>query len=254
MMNHFRSRPATADVANVGSRPPLTKAKSHSNEGLAFNETLYDRAARMKHRWLSRVMYDGRASSSEKCLAYLVMDHLNCVTLDCWPGKRRIIERLGWESTRTADRAVKGLEALELLRVTRPGLIRYAPMFTPQDADKNDTKERQDCPRSTDKFGAESLLVIHPNQSTPTEEARQQFELRVGPERYYDRSRRGAHERELAQLIGPDGYDVLASLSDVDDTIIDRLCAAHVQGGVGAREIDAARLAVAQLAARRRLR
>ncbi len=238
---------ALARIANARSRSLPPAAKTRGDETPEPTETLYDRVARMKHRWLSRVMYDARASSSEKCFAYLVMDHLNCVTLDCWPGKRRIIERLGWNSARTADRVAKGLEALGLLRITRPGLARYAPVFVPEDADKNVTAERQICPPAPDKFDDESLLLIHSNKSAPTEVERNRFERLVGFRGQYDRRQRGEHEREVARLIGPDGYDVLSALSGVDDTIVDRLCAAYAEGVFGLREIEAARLAVGQL-------
>src|SRR4029077_16909568 len=73
-------------------------------------ETLYQRVSRMRARWLKRVMYSSDASSTEKCLAYAVFDHLNCVTLDCWPAQRRLAELLGFESVKTIQRAAAGPE------------------------------------------------------------------------------------------------------------------------------------------------
>src|SRR4051812_449650 len=49
-------------------------------------EPLYKQVARAKARWLRRIMYGSVATSTEKCFAYAVADHLNCVTLDAWPG------------------------------------------------------------------------------------------------------------------------------------------------------------------------
>jgi hypothetical protein len=92
--------------------------------------TLYDRVNRAKHRWLKRVMFDCGTSSSEKCFAYLVVDRLNCVTLDCWPSQKLIAEQFGW-SIKTAHRVAFGLKRRGHLIVSRNtrGSCRYAPVF-----------------------------------------------------------------------------------------------------------------------------
>ena len=51
---------------------------------------LVETVNRMKARWLKRVMYETDVSSTAKCLAYAVSDHLNCVSLDCWPSQARL--------------------------------------------------------------------------------------------------------------------------------------------------------------------
>ena len=102
-------------------------------------ESLSDQVSRAKARWLKRVMYDSDASSSEKCFAYAVFDHLNCVTLDCWPGQPRLAQLLNFKSVKTIQRAAFGLEAasacLSIRRIGR-GAYRYAPVFFPSDEDK----------------------------------------------------------------------------------------------------------------------
>src|ERR1700694_1287413 len=64
-------------------------------------ETLYKRVPRAKARWLRRVMYGTVATSTEKCFAYAVADHLNCVTLDAWPGQLRLAQFLRFKSIKT---------------------------------------------------------------------------------------------------------------------------------------------------------
>src|SRR4030088_1717204 len=105
-----------------------------SNTKGSRGETLYDRVSRQKHRWLKRVMSDPAASSSEKCFAYIVMDKLNCATLDSWPGQALIAQLLGRKSTKTAHRVAFGLERRNHLRISRDpgGFYRYAPVFLPE--------------------------------------------------------------------------------------------------------------------------
>ena len=49
--------------------------------GAELGETLRTCVNRAKARWLKRVMYKSTASSTGKCFAYSVADHLNCVAL-----------------------------------------------------------------------------------------------------------------------------------------------------------------------------
>jgi P27 family predicted phage terminase small subunit len=89
-------------------------------------ESLFERVARAKHRWLKRVMFDRVTNSSEKCFAYLVVDRLNCVTLDCWPSQTTIADQFGW-STKTVHRVADALERRGHLRIVRStqGSYRY---------------------------------------------------------------------------------------------------------------------------------
>src|SRR5262245_20863316 len=103
-------------------------------------ECLSDQVNRAKARWLRRVMYESLATSTQRCFAYLVADHLNCVTLDCWVGQLRVARLLGWRSIKTVQRAAGSLARLELLALRRCGKgktnLRYAPVFLPSDWDK----------------------------------------------------------------------------------------------------------------------
>src|SRR5271163_3994694 len=95
-----------------GSRRVLTA-------GIAIeHETLTERVSRWKHRWFKRVMFDLRTSSSEKCFAYVVVDRLNCVTLDCWPSQKLIADQFGW-SIKTVHRVALALERRSYLRIIR---------------------------------------------------------------------------------------------------------------------------------------
>ncbi len=210
-------------------------------------ELLYDRVNRAKHRWLKRVMYSLAATSSEKCFAYLIMDHLNCVSLDSWPSQKTIADRLKW-SIKTVHRVAFALSRRGYLRISRStrGSYRYAPIFLPEDEDKSGTVSRHVCPRVPDRNVEESFLLIQPKQSFPSPES-QTF---AGPR--YETHRRGQFEAELAKQLGNDGFDILARLSEHDDAIVERLCRACANGEVGERELAAARLVAAQLGQTRR--
>src|SRR5437588_8825339 len=81
-------------------------------DGSKEGEPLFTRVARAKARWLRRVMYGTVATSTEKCFAYAVADHLNCVTLDAWPGQARLAQLLGFKSVKTIQRAAAALQKL----------------------------------------------------------------------------------------------------------------------------------------------
>jgi hypothetical protein len=66
----------------------------------------------------------------------------------------------------------------------------------------------------------------------------------IRPTGTYDRFKRGSYEKELAILLGTHGMNILYRLSQIDDAIIDRMCAALINGGIGKREIATARAAV----------
>src|SRR5581483_7755326 len=93
-------RPLLGDEGRQ-TRPILPRVK--------VNETLAEQVSRQKHRWLKRVMFDPGTSSSAKCFAFLVVDYLNCVTLDCWPSQKVIADRFGW-SIKTVHRVALVLE------------------------------------------------------------------------------------------------------------------------------------------------
>src|ERR1700692_1972542 len=81
-------------------------------------EPLRKQISRVKARWLRRIMYC-EAKQTEKILAFVIFDHLNCVTLDAWPSQHTIASFLHC-STKTVTRAADGLEQLQLIKIARP--------------------------------------------------------------------------------------------------------------------------------------
>jgi hypothetical protein len=218
------------------------------------NETLAEQISRQKHRWLKRVMFDRGTSSSAKCFAFLVVDYLNCVTLDCWPSQKVIADRFGW-SIKTVHRVAVALERrghLQIIRNTQSS-YRYAPSFLPEDEDKSGAIMGQGCPPVSDKSVDESFLGILPIQSSPSEGERKKEGSLENANPRYDRRKRGFYETEVARLLGNDGFDVLERLSEHGDAIVERLCGAYAAGELGGRELIAARLAAEQLPRKRRL-
>jgi hypothetical protein len=216
-------------------------------------ESLHDRVNRAKHRWLKRVMFDYGTSSSEKCFAYLVVDRLNCATLDCWPSQKLIADQFGW-SIKTVHRVAIGLERRGHLRISRNthSSYRYAPVFLPEDEDKSVSASRQNCPPVPDKNVEQSFLGILTNQSFSSG---REGRPGNGPTNFrssYDRRQRGSYEAELAKLLGNDGFEILVRLAELDDAIVERLCCAYADGELGERAVSAARLAADQLPKKRR--
>jgi hypothetical protein len=204
-------------------------------------DSLYDRVNRAKHRWLKRVMVDCATSSSEKCFAYIVMDRLNCVTLDCWPSQQLVADQFGW-STKTVHRVSFGLQRRGYLLISRNtySSYRYKPIFLAEDEDKSGRSPGQTGTAPPDKNVEESSSVILITQSPSTQASR-----------YSDRHR-GFFETEVAKRLGNDGFEILVRLSEKDDDLVERLCRACADGELGERELLAARLAVAQLPRKRR--
>jgi hypothetical protein len=238
-------RPHVGDkVGQTGAGPP---------SGFVHIETLAEQVSRRKHRWLKRVMFDRGTSSSEKCFAFLVVDYLNCVTLDCWPSQKVIADRFGW-SVKTVHRVAVALERRAYLRIIRntQGSYRYAPEFLQEDEDKSGSASRQNCPPKRDKNVEESLLGILPIQSSPIEAERSEGKYPRIISSNYDRCQRGSYEAKLASMLGKDGIDILFRLSEFNDAIVEQLCRAYADGELGDREIHAARLAAEQLPRKRR--
>lgn len=211
-------------------------------------DCLFERIGRAKARWLRRVMYETSASSTQKCLAYSIADHLNCVTLDCWPSQLRLAKLLDLKSAKTVQRAAQGLEQIGMLTLKGGGRTgyRYGPVFIPGDEDKIVRTSRRSRPAEPDKNVRESFLVIHPNKSFSTEVAAEEGnQSRHRPS--YERAHRGSIEIKIAEMLGSNGIDVLCRLSKVDDAIVERLCRAYSSSLLGERELAAARLAAEQL-------
>jgi hypothetical protein len=210
---------------------------------------LFERVARAKARWLQRVMYQTPVTSTEKCLAYAIADHLNCVTLDCWPAQVRLAKLLGLKSTKSIKRAAQGLVQHGVLKiqVSKRGACRYAPIFLDGDEDATVRPKRNACPSDADMDVSESYLSIRPTISSPTREAAEQRQIEARSSSNYKRQHRGSIEIELASLLGPNGFEMLSRLSAVDDRIVERLCRSLVDGRLGERELAATRLAASQV-------
>jgi hypothetical protein len=217
------------------------------------SETLYDRISRAKHCWLKRVMSDPAVSPSEKCFAYIVMDRLNCVTRDAWPGQTLIAQSLGGKSIKTAHRVAFGLERKGHLRISRDpgGFYRYAPVFLPEDEDKFDVNAGHDCPPVPDKIVDESSLGILFNRSSPSSDVREDGRYPIAKSAYQPKQR-GRYEAEIATRLGKNGFNILEKLAGLGDHLVERLCRAYANGEFGEREMLAARLAAEQMPKKRR--
>src|SRR5579872_1623013 len=197
-------------------------------------ETMLTLVNGAKARWLRHVMYESSATPTQKCFAYIVFDHLNCVTLDCWPSQERLALLLDRNCTKTAQRAALGLEALSLLiirRGARKSGYRYAPVFLPDD-DKLVRELGQRCPKEPDDNVRESSLETISTISSST--AGEQLRKAAGHTQFHYRQRqRGALELKVAAMFDRDGFDILSRLSAHDDTIVDRLCRALAESKLG---------------------
>lgn len=243
---HARQGSIATSIAKISERL-ATEQKPPKAIDPHSSETLIDRVARAKARWLKRVMYESSASSTQKCFAYAVAEHLNCVTLDCWPSQARLVALLGFQSAKTLQRAARGLERIGVLVIKGGGRAgyRYEPVFLATDGDKIVSVSRQTSPDDPDKSVRESLLQIH---STSVPRAAATKETLFGSDQPpYERRQRGAIELEIAKILGPNGFDILGRLSRLDDTIVERLCRAHALGALGDRELMAAKLAAEQV-------
>src|SRR5689334_20034787 len=228
--------------------PAQLDAIENADQKSGAAETLQQRTSRMRARWLKRVMYSNRTSPSENCFGYAVSDHLNCVTLDCWPSQERLAAFFGWASVKTVQRAAVGLEAkgFQMITRVRRGSYRYAPIFLLSDEEDNSVSGwGQLSLVATDKIVNESLLPnlpIGPTPPTPPYLTRSEQQMKQGNRL----KERGKYELALAELLGHDGMEILSSLSQLDDAHVQRLCVAFSIGAVGERELAAARLAVEQ--------
>lgn len=209
-------------------------------------EPLRERVNRGKARWLKRVMYNSLATSTEKCLAFAISDHLNCVTLDAWPGLPLIATRLGFKHVRTVQRAAYGLEENGLLVVAHfGGQWRFAPVFLPGDDVKEVAESGHSRPRRADIDVPESFLsILFKSVSRGPSEVRRGQEAPAASVRWPGR---GAVEIKVADWLGPDGMELLGRLGALDDSHVDRLCRAFAAGMLTERELAAARLAAAQV-------
>jgi len=223
---------------------PDRTASSQQTRDDATVEPLHKRVRRVKARWLQRIMYSD-VKQTEKVFAFLVADHLNCVTLDAWPSQATASKLLHC-STKTIQRAADGLEQIGTMEVERQegrSHVRYAPIFLPQDWDNPVSDRGQTCREMADTHVHQSSLAILAESSSTG--CRWMSRPQAAHARYRS-AERGKWEAELAQRLGRDGPDVLVRLASVDDRIVAELCRALCEGEVGQAELEAARLAAAQ--------
>jgi len=91
----------------------------------------------------------------------------------------------------------------------------------------------------------ESFLEIHLKSDSTAAEVKHTGNGRH-QRRGFERAQRGGLEIKVAEILGPDGMQLLEILHTLDDRIVDRLCGAYVEGRLGERELAAARLAAEQ--------
>src|SRR6266851_4145768 len=225
-------------------------AKALLPEPKPESQPLHRRVARAKARWVSRVMYSD-IPAMQRVFAFVVSDHLNCVTLDAWPAQGTVATRLHC-CIKTVARAADGLEKLGLIVIERPrdrGLPqRYAPVFAPVDWVTPVHLSGQGSLEDLDKTVHQSSLDIHLKLSEPTARCRAIQDLES---RKYKPAERGRWEAEIAKKIGANGLEVLERLNEINEHIVERLCRALCDGELGDQELEAARLAVLQAGLRR---
>lgn len=217
------------------------RSNPRSNSHLGSISTVVGRA---KARWINRVMRARHLTPTAKCLAYWICDHLNCVTLDCWPSQSRLAEVLSTCCTKTVSRASQCLETAGFLIVTRQtgkrAPLRYSPNFEPGDWDTNVSNSGPPCPKDPDTDVAQSFLSIQSKSFSkvglPTSE----------PSLGYRLSHQGAFEKEIASRLGTDGWEILQQLASLDDAIVARMCKAQATGVLSDRDLVAAKLAAKQ--------
>jgi hypothetical protein len=211
------------------------------------SETLSKQVARAKARWLHRVMTSD-ARSNAKVFAYFIFQHLNCVTLDAWPNQGTLRGHMHC-SARTVARAADDLETTRLIVIDRPrrwgAVPRYVPAFAPEDWDKIVQPRGQICPTAMDRVVHRSSLENYLDESSPT--GIRWKAIGESRQSWFKPAETGRWERELADALGPEGFEILDRLNTVDETIVPRLCRALCDGELGEREVEAARLAAAQL-------
>jgi len=204
---------------------------------------------REKMQWLNAVNLECGVSSTAFRVAYLIADHHNRVTGFAWPSRARLAGKICL-SSRSIQRAVVQLEELGWLVVDRqrersnryrmswpPG---RKPSPRPKEAegeDKTVHSERQECHSGEDKIVRQSYSTKYPKT----------FSSRTGVGKPGKRfSDQGRYEAEIIRQFGPDMFEVLQKLNEVDSIAVERLCRMARDGTLTFSDIAAARLAAAQ--------
>jgi Helix-turn-helix domain len=204
-----------------------------------------DAFSRQKMRWLNSVFYSQNVTSTACRVAYVIADHLNRATRDCWLAHATIARKLG-VSAKTVQRSIRSLKDQRLLSIRYAGAEsrkqRFVPAFLEDEAQVNSVLDNgRACPGNGD-------VNVHQSFSgnlTRSDLAAGQRSS-PGSATRVRRNDRGRLEVEVARRLGGDGFEVLDRLAAIDDSIVCRLCEAHAQGALSAADLDAARLAARQ--------
>jgi hypothetical protein len=212
----------------------------------AVSEREFDR---LKLEWLRRVMMIKALPASHRVLAYFLTDSLNWATMDCWPSHETLAHWAG-TSTKTVQRTTSLLEDKKLLAVYRrhgsSNPLRYAPIYLAETmSDKKIARTGQRCQPELDADVHESFLSIQLKSFLQNGLPKEDSNNKAGQHHLsFSLAERGRIEPEVAGLLG--GIDVLYRLANIHDSIVTRLCEAHMRGELGQRQIRAAKLAAKQ--------
>jgi hypothetical protein len=187
--------------------------------------------------------------ASHRVLAYFMTDSLNWATMDCWPSHQTLAHWAG-ASTKTVQRTTSLLEENKLLAVYRRDgsnkPLRYAPVYLPETtSDTKVARTGQRCQPELDADVHESFLLTQLKPILQNGLPKEETNNKPGQHHLsFSFAERGRIEPEVAGLLG--GIDVLYRLATIHDSIVTRLCEAHMKGELGRRQIKAAELAAKQ--------
>ena len=206
-----------------------------------------DSFSRNKMRWLNSIMYSGKLKATACRVAYVLADHVNKVTGDCWLSHATIARKLGI-STKTVQRAIGALKRPGFIFVryaeTNPRKQRFVPSFilnSDGEPDSDGAPSGQERPPTLDAGGHQSfskniLRSDLPQRIADSGSQHSDREL----QNKFRRSSRGELEVKVAKRLGSDGFDVLNRLAEVDDRIVYRLCVAQANNRLTPADLYAA--------------
>lgn len=176
-------------------------------------------------------------------VAYVLADHLNRATGDCWPAQSTIARKIG-VSVKTIQRSVRRLEEMGLLAIKRSSwrgeTHRYVPVYqSASEADHGVPTRRQSWAKRPDA-NDQQFYLRNQHRTDLADRQGWQRRSRATPDR-------GRIEVEIAQRLGADGFDVLNRLAEIDDEFVARLCDRHRLGLLTDEDLNAVRLAAKQV-------
>ena len=197
-----------------------------------------------KMKWLNSIFYSSKLTATACRVAYVIGDHVNRVTRDCWLSQATIATKLGL-STKTIQRAILSLRRHDFVRIRYVGKSGRKQRFVPvvYELDNYGSASSQKRPIQADRSVHQTYLGNLQKSYLGTGER----DLYTGEKsRPVRQTNRGLLEREIARRLGNDGWDLLSKLAEIDDGIVARLCHAQAAGALSASDLTAARLAARQ--------